>query len=141
MHTADTDRWSNVGGNLVARHVPADTWSDGDAYEAYIGRWSRLVARDFLRWLDASADLRWLDSGAGTGALTMTIVDTVEPRQVVGVEPANGYVAMARRRVVDHACGSNVGSVLAAPRHRIRCRGVRPGPELSSLTLGLPCGA
>lgn len=26
-------------------------WADGEAYEAYVGRWSRLVARDFLRLL------------------------------------------------------------------------------------------
>lgn len=85
----------------MARRVPADGWSHGDAYEAHIGRWSRLVARDFLRWLGASGQLRWLDIGAGTGALSTTIVDTVEPRQVVGVEPSHGYVAEARRRVVD----------------------------------------
>ncbi len=84
----------------MARRAPAEAWSDGDAYEAYIGRWSRLVARDFLRWLGASGHLRWLDIGAGTGALSAVILETVEPRQVLGVDPSNGYVAAARRPVV-----------------------------------------
>jgi hypothetical protein len=28
-----------------------DVWAAGDLYEPYVGRWSRLVARDFLPWL------------------------------------------------------------------------------------------
>ena len=28
--------------------TPADVWASGDAYEPYVGRWSRLVAREFL---------------------------------------------------------------------------------------------
>ena len=47
-----------------------DTWSSGDAYEPYVGRWSRLVAREFVGWLGLADDLRWLDVGCGTGALT-----------------------------------------------------------------------
>jgi hypothetical protein len=26
-------------------------WESGEAYEPYVGRWSRLVAREFLHWL------------------------------------------------------------------------------------------
>ena len=29
----------------------ADVWAVGDAYEAYVGRWSRLVGREFIDWL------------------------------------------------------------------------------------------
>lgn len=80
---------------------PADTWSNGDAYEAYVGRWSRLVARDFLSWLGAGEHLRWLDVGAGTGALSAVIVAAVNPRAVVGVDATRGYVDDARHRVDD----------------------------------------
>ena len=30
---------------------PRDRWAAGDAYEAYMGRWSRALARGFLAWL------------------------------------------------------------------------------------------
>ena len=30
-----------------------DTWAVGQLYEPYVGRWSRLVAKDFLTWLQA----------------------------------------------------------------------------------------
>ena len=49
-------------------------WDAGAAYEPYVGRWSRLVAREFLRWLDVPPSRRWLDVGCGTGALTEMIV-------------------------------------------------------------------
>ena len=30
-------------------------WASGDAYEPYVGRWSRLVAGPFVDWLDVPA--------------------------------------------------------------------------------------
>jgi ubiquinone/menaquinone biosynthesis C-methylase UbiE len=48
----------------------ADTWSSGEQYEPYVGHWSRLVARDFIAWLEQPQGLCWLDIGCGTGALT-----------------------------------------------------------------------
>jgi hypothetical protein len=45
-----------------------DVWASGDAYEPYVGRWSRLVARDFVDWLGIPAGGRWLDVGCGTSA-------------------------------------------------------------------------
>ena len=49
---------------------PKDTWVSGEAYERYIGRWSRHVAREFIKWLSVSAGSQWLDVGCGTGALS-----------------------------------------------------------------------
>ncbi len=59
-----------------------DAWSSGDAYEPYVGRWSTLVAREFLRWLDEPENLRWLDVGCGTGALSEVIVARCAPDPV-----------------------------------------------------------
>ena len=53
-----------------------DVWDAGDLYEPYVGRWSRLVAREFLSWLSVPADMDWLDVGCGTGALTQVILET-----------------------------------------------------------------
>ncbi|HEY7175917.1 MAG TPA: class I SAM-dependent methyltransferase, partial [Micromonosporaceae bacterium] len=79
----------------------AEVWAVGDAYESYVGRWSRRVAAEFLAWLSVSADSRWLDVGCGTGALTSTILAAAEPRAVVGLDPSGGFVATARRQVAD----------------------------------------
>jgi len=73
-----------------------DTWSAGAAYEAYIGRWSRLVAREFVRALAVPRDRSWLDVGCGSGALVDAIVDGAEPRHVMGVDGSRGFVRHAR---------------------------------------------
>jgi SAM-dependent methyltransferase len=78
-----------------------EIWASGMAYEPYVGRWSRLVAREFLAWLNLPPGGRWLDVGCGTGALTETILQQAAPSAVVGVDPSEGYVAFARRQVQD----------------------------------------
>ena len=60
----------------------ADVWASGAAYEPYVGRWSRLVAREFLEWLAVPPDSRWLDVGCGTGALSQTILEVASPSAV-----------------------------------------------------------
>lgn len=77
------------------------TWASGDAYEPYIGRWSRLVAQEFLHWLELPAGGRWLDVGCGTGALTQTVIDMAAPSQVAGVDPSEEFVSHADARVRD----------------------------------------
>ena len=55
-------------------------WTGGRRYESYIGRWSRLVARQFVPWLNVPSGAQWLDVGCGTGTLIQTMLDTVSPR-------------------------------------------------------------
>ena len=64
-----------------------DVWASGDAYEPYVGRWSRLVANQFLQWLAIPPGLDWLDVGCGTGALTETIPREADPRPSRGRGP------------------------------------------------------
>jgi len=79
--------------------APDDRWERGDPYERYIGRWSRLVAPRFLSGLGMPGGLRWLDVGCGTGALTAAILDHAAPASVTGVEPSEGFLATAARRL------------------------------------------
>ncbi|GAA1667979.1 class I SAM-dependent methyltransferase [Kribbella yunnanensis] len=76
-------------------------WSFGEIYESYVGRWSRVVAEEFVGWLDQPAGLRWLDVGCGTGALTSTILRTANPASVLGVDPSAGFVGYARQTIPD----------------------------------------
>ncbi|TDC16796.1 class I SAM-dependent methyltransferase [Kribbella albertanoniae] len=74
-------------------------WSSGEVYESYVGRWSRVVAEEFVGWLDQPEGLRWLDVGCGTGALTSTILRTANPASVLGVDPSAGFVGYAQQTV------------------------------------------
>ena len=92
-----------------------DVWARGGAYEAYVGRWSRLVARKFLPWLAVPADSRWLDVGRGAGAISQTILETTYPAGVVGVDSSAGFVAHARGQVADARARFDVGDAQALP--------------------------
>ena len=90
-----------------------DAWDSGDAYEPYVGRWSRLVAREFLGWLAVPSGGRWLDVGCGTGALVETILALAAPSEVVGIDPSPAYVTFARDRVNDPRVRFEVGDAQA----------------------------
>ena len=87
-----------------------DRWSSGDAYDSCIGRWSRLVAPEFLHWLGIPPLRRWLDLGCGTGALTDTILARCAPRSVVGVDSSETFIAHARAAVADARADFVVGT-------------------------------
>lgn len=59
-------------------------WSNPEAYEASMGRWSRPAARAFLIWLAPPEAARWIDVGRGTGALTHAILTTTDPSDATG---------------------------------------------------------
>ena len=87
---------------MTTTHV-SDRWERGSPYEQYIGRWSRKTAPLFLTWLDQPDGRRWLDVGCGTGALSAAILDHCTPSSVVGVEPSEGFLAVAVQNLAGKA--------------------------------------
>ncbi len=92
----------------------SDTWEQGSPYERYIGRWSRRIAPGFLAWLDAPANLRWLDVGCGTGALSAAILDRCTPSGLMGVDPSEGFLGLAAQHLGPRAL-LRTGSATALP--------------------------
>jgi len=92
-----------------------DRWASGDAYEPYVGRWSRLVARIFLDWLGVAPGRRWLDIGCGTGALSQTILEVAAPARVKGIDRSDGYITYAQAHVQDQRASFEVGDAQALP--------------------------
>ena len=88
---------------------PKDTWVSGEAYEGYIGRWSRLVAREFLKWLLVPAGSDWVDVGCGTGMLSKTILELAEPAKVRGIDRSEGFISFAKGHVQDERVEFEVG--------------------------------
>jgi SAM-dependent methyltransferase len=74
-----------------------DRWTSGAAYEQWMGRWSRLLAQEFLKWLNVPAGLRWLDVCCGSGIVTQAIVERTAPASVVGVDASPGQISFARQ--------------------------------------------
>jgi ubiquinone/menaquinone biosynthesis C-methylase UbiE len=92
-----------------------DVWSVGDAYERFMGRWSRLVARDFLAWLGAAPRLSWLDIGCGTGALSGVILADADPARVVGFDSSAEFVQQAQTLVAHERVRFEVADAATVP--------------------------
>src|SRR5215510_10902650 len=73
-------------------------FTDGEAYERLMGRWSREVGKLFLDWLHAPNNLSWLDVGCGNGAFTEEIIARFTPAAVTAVDPSDDQLAYARTR-------------------------------------------
>ena len=93
-----------------------DGWLAGDAYEAYMGRWSRSLARVCVEWLDPKPSIHWLEVGCGTGALTSAICDLCEPASIVACDPSGPFIEYARKSVPYARASFVVAGAEALPR-------------------------
>ena len=94
----------------ASRH---DAWQAGDSYDAYMGRWSRLIAPRFLDWFNAPPALDWLEVGCGTGALTEAILLRAGPATLLSIDPSEGFIATARGRIADGRVAFRTGDAQA----------------------------
>lgn len=92
-------------------------WGAGDAYERYMGRWSRKVAPLFMEWIAQPPGASWIDIGCGTGILTSALLDRCEPSRVVGIDSAEGFLQTARDRVADPRASFRPGDAQALPEN------------------------
>jgi SAM-dependent methyltransferase len=90
-------------------------WHATDAYEAYVGRWSRPLAEAFLAWFAIPMGSRWLDVGCGTGALTAAVLDAADPSAVVGIDPSSAFLDAAKAHVPDPRARFEIGDARALP--------------------------
>lgn len=75
-----------------------------------MGRWSRLLARDFVLWLKPPSSLHWLEAGCGTGALTSAICAHATPASVTACDPAAPFIEFARENLNDRRVSFVVAS-------------------------------
>jgi SAM-dependent methyltransferase len=98
-----------------------EVWDSSHAYEQYVGRWSRKVASEFLRWLAPAPRLAWADVGCGTGALAAAILEACEPSSVNGIDTSAAFVSQARQRIGDTRARFDVGDAAGLPWESTVC--------------------
>lgn len=76
-----------------------EQWDNTQGYDLYVGRWSKLISQDFVEWLNPKANLKWLEIGCGTGALTSIIVDKCSPAYLLAVDKSDSYLAKAKESI------------------------------------------
>ena len=83
---------------VVGGRAQDGMFSGGEAYERFMGKWSRALAPllvSFARVRDGDAVL---DVGSGTGALTAAVAAVAPSSHLIGIDPVAAYVAFAQRR-------------------------------------------
>jgi SAM-dependent methyltransferase len=73
-------------------------FSAADAYERFMGRWSRELAPLLVEFAGVRDGDAVLDVGSGTGALTAAVVVVAPSSRVIGIDPAAPYIDFARTR-------------------------------------------
>jgi ubiquinone/menaquinone biosynthesis C-methylase UbiE len=74
-------------------------FSDGLAYERFMGRWSRAVGALFLAWVAPPAHGRWLEIGCGTGAFTGLVLRMCSPDRIIATDPSTRQIEIASRQL------------------------------------------
>ena len=92
------DRTSRIPELARAMTQQPEIFVESDAYERFMGRWSRRLAPLLVKF--ASVDERdvVLDVGSGTGALAFAMAGAMPSVRVTGVDPSAGYVRYAQGR-------------------------------------------
>jgi SAM-dependent methyltransferase len=75
-------------------------FTEGAAYERFMGPWTRKVGAVFLDWLAIPPGESWLDAGCGTGVFTELILEKTAPSKIVAIDPAPAQIFHAREKPV-----------------------------------------
>jgi SAM-dependent methyltransferase len=81
----------------------SNMFSEADAYDRFMGRWSRLLAPKFVSFCDVRDGDRVLDVGSGTGVLSFAVQEATRMGLVTGIDPSAQYVDWARRHASSRA--------------------------------------
>ncbi len=90
-------------------HHQHDSWASGSPYERFMGRWSMLIGREFLKWLAIPPGCSWLDVGCGTGTLTRLVLQTNQPSRVVAIDTSSEFVSYAANTLANPLVRFQVG--------------------------------
>jgi len=90
-------------------------FTEGAAYERFMGPWTRAVGAVFLDWLAIPEKQRWLDVGCGTGVFTELILEKAAPSEIVAIDPAAAQILYAREKPVAARANFRIADAASLP--------------------------
>lgn len=99
----------------LAAGAQSSMFSLGDAYELYMGRWSRRLAPAYVSFAAVKDGERVLDVGTGTGVLAAAVEANTRASEIVGIDPSAGFIAYAKKASSSPRLRFEVGDGQALP--------------------------
>src|SRR5262245_30760408 len=100
---------------IATAGAESSMFSLGDAYESYMGRWSRRLAPMYVSFAGVKDGERVLDVGTGTGALAGAVEAKTKASEIVGVDPSASFIAYAKKASSSPRLRFEVGDGQALP--------------------------
>jgi len=66
-------------------------------YERFMGRWSRVLAPEYIAFAGVKNGDRILDVGTGTGSLASTLETAMTSSEIFGIDPSEGFITYAKK--------------------------------------------
>jgi SAM-dependent methyltransferase len=95
--------------------VAMDLWTSGADYDQWMGRWSRLLAEEFVKWLNLPAGLRWIDLCCGSGVVTEAVIGRNALASIVGVDVSPEQINFARQHRARPGVTFEIANAMALP--------------------------
>ena len=93
----------------------AEVYSDGAAYDRYMGRWSRYLAPMFIEFAQVRDGDKVLDVGCGTGVLSQAVAAVSRSSEITGIDQSSSFVEYGRTHCADARIKFDVGNALELP--------------------------
>jgi SAM-dependent methyltransferase len=90
-----------------------EVFSQSDAYERFMGRWSRRLAPLLVQFAGVADGETVLDVGSGTGALSFAVAEAFPSALVTGVDPSAAYARAAQAHTTGDRLQFRVGNAHA----------------------------
>jgi SAM-dependent methyltransferase len=100
---------------MYSQSPKLDQWTSGEAYDIWMGRWSALLALEFLNWLYLAPAQRVLDVCCGSGILSHAIAQRHSPERVASFDRSLAQIVFACERRAHPRVTYSVADAMALP--------------------------